>query len=175
MTGIDGPPTESGPMFQCIVDTSYLVWQRAIEIRTLLETQITDTSIRFKPSKTAGISGKILDVEIAPQIRAVIDRAKAIKRKYLITSPYLFPTQKGGAYSKSGLHSMWRRAKARAKVTAGIQFKDLRALGATDAARAKVDKAEIQTRLAHTTGKTTEIYIKEAIPESSSLDLQLPW
>lgn len=119
----------------------------------------------------------MLDVEITPQIRAVIERARAIKRKYGIISPFLFPTQKekGGAYSKTGLYSMWSRAKERAGVTAPIQFKDLRALGATDAVKAKVKKSEIQTRLAHTTGKTTEIYIKEAIPETSTLDLKLPW
>ena len=175
ITGKDDLPTESGPMFQCIVDMAYLVWQRGIDIRTLLDTQIAETSIRFKPSKTAGTSGKVLDVEITPQIRAVIDRAKSIKRKYGIISPYLFPTQKGGAYSKSGLHSMWRRAKARAEVTDDVQFKDLRALGATDAAKAGKGRSEIQTRLAHTTGKTTEIYIKEAIPEMSSIDLKLPW
>ncbi|WP_256216318.1 hypothetical protein [Paraburkholderia caballeronis] len=43
----------------------------------------------------------MLDVEITPQIRAVIERAKAIKKKYQIISPFLFPTQKGGAYSKT--------------------------------------------------------------------------
>ncbi|CAG9242885.1 hypothetical protein [Paraburkholderia caribensis] len=70
---------------------------------------------------------------------------------------------------------MWRRAKERASVTDGIQFKDLRALGATDAAKAGKNKAELQTRLAHTTEKTTEIYIKKAIPEKSEIDLKLPW
>ncbi|GJH39390.1 hypothetical protein CBA19CS91_41555 [Paraburkholderia hospita] len=69
LIGKDGLPTESGPMFQCIVDMSYLVWQRAIDVRTLLKTQIGATAIRFKPSKTAGTSGKVLDVEITPQIR----------------------------------------------------------------------------------------------------------
>lgn len=175
LIGKDGLPTEPGPMFQCILDMPYLVWQRAIDVRTLLETQIMDTAIRFKPSKTAGTSGKVLDVEITPQIHAVIERAKAIKKKYQIISPYLFSTQKGGAYSKTGLHSMWRRAKERAGVTDGIQFKDLQALDATDAAKAGNAREEIQTRLAHTTGKTTEIYIKVAIPEMSSLNLQRPW
>lgn len=60
-------------------------------------------------------------------------------------------------------------------MTDGIQFKDLRTLGATDAAKAGKSKAEIKTRLAHTTEKTTEIYIKEAIPEKSGIDLKLPW
>ena len=152
LIGKDGLPTESGPMFQCIVDMSYLVWQRAIDVRTLLEAQIGPTAIRLKPSKTAATSGKVLDVESTPQIRAAIERAKAIKKEYQIISPFLFPTQKGGAYSKTGLHSMWRRAKERAGVTVGIQFKDLRALGATDAAKAGKGRAEIPTRLAHTTG-----------------------
>lgn len=175
LLGLDGLPTESGPMFQCILDMSYLIWQRAIDVRTLLESQVSENAIRFKPSKTAHTSGKVLDVEITPQMAAIIQRARDIKRKYGITSPYLFPTQKSGPYTKSGLNSMWRRAKARAGVTDDVQFKDLRALGATDAARTGTARKGIQTRLAHTTAKTTEIYIKEAIPELSTIDLKLPW
>lgn len=54
--------------------------------------------------------------------------------------------------------SMWKRAKTRAKITDDVQFKDLRALGATGTVRAKVDRKEIQKRLAHTGGNATEIY-----------------
>lgn len=118
---------------------SYLVWQRAIDVRMPLETQVTDTAIRFKPSKTAGTSGKALDVESTPQIRAVTDRAKE-----------------------------------RASVTDGIQFKDC-ARSAQRRSEGRQGACRDPARLAHTTGKTTEIYIKEAIPETSSLDLKLPW
>lgn len=38
LTGEDGLPTESGPMFQCIIDMAYLCWQRAIDVRVLRET-----------------------------------------------------------------------------------------------------------------------------------------
>ncbi|WP_168661849.1 hypothetical protein [Paraburkholderia sp. SG-MS1] len=58
--GKDGLPTESGLMFRCIVDMSYLMWQRAIDVRTLLETQITDRTIasshRRRPPRAARCS-----------------------------------------------------------------------------------------------------------------------
>lgn len=173
--------TASGPMFACIIDMSYLLWARAIDIRTLKESQIirspdgTVGHIRVKPSKTEKTSGKMVDIAITPQIEAVIERARAIKKKYEVISPYLFPTQKGAAYSKSGLSSMWRRAKERAGITDDVIFKDIRALGATDAARSGEDRKNIQTRLAHTSGKTTDIYIKESIPDISVIETSLPW
>jgi integrase len=176
--------TASGPMFACIIDMSYLLWARAIDIRTLKETQIIqnmvdgelrDTHIRIKPSKTEKTSGKMVDIALTPQIDDVIKRARAIKKKYEVISPYLFPTQNGDAYTKSGLSSMWRRAKARAGITDDVTFKDIRALGATDAAKAGEDRKNIQTRLAHTSGKTTDIYIKEAIADVSEIAVSLPW
>lgn len=175
LTGEDGLPTESGPMFQCILDMAYLCWQRAIDVRMLRETQIEGGAIRFKPSKTTKSSGKMVDIAITPSIQDVIERAQAIKRKYGIISPYLMPSTKGTPYTKSGLHSMWRRAKDRAKVTEDVVFKDLRAMGATDAAKKGLDKKEIQTRLAHTSGRTSEIYIKEVIADRSEYDVKLPW
>jgi len=175
LTGDDGLPTESGPMFQCILDMAYLCWQRAIDVRMLKEAQIESGAIRFKPSKTTKSSGKMVDIAITPSIQQVIDRAREIKRKYGIISPYLLPSTKGTPYTKSGLHSMWRRAKERAKVTEDVVFKDLRAMGATDAARLGLDKKEIQTRLAHTSGRTSEIYIKEVIADRSEMDVKLPW
>jgi integrase len=70
---------------------------------------------------------------------------------------------------------MWDRARERAGITEDVQFKDLRALGATDAARRGDDRRDIQKRLVHTSGKTTDIYIKEAIPDVSEIDMKLPW
>lgn len=176
--------TASGPMFACIIDMSYLLWARAIDIRMLKEVQIIknvvdgimrDTHIRIKPSKTEKSSGKMVDIAVTPQIAAVIERARAIKRDYEVISPFLFATQEGGAYSKSGLSSMWRRAKARAGITDDVTFKDIRALGATDAAKAGEDRGNIQKRLAHTSGKTTDIYIKEVIADVSEIAVTLPW
>lgn len=176
--------TASGPMFACIIDMSYLLWARAIDIRTMKEDQIVstvidsrplDAFIRIKPSKTEKTSGKVVDIMITPEIADVISRARAIKAEYEVESDYLFPTQKGDPYTKSGLSSMWRRAKERAGITDDVTFKDIRALGATDAARGGQDRKDIQTRLAHTSGKTTDIYIKEAVPDVSEIAVSLPW
>lgn len=168
-------PTASGPMFCCIIDMTYLCWARAIDVRMLKEAQIEGEWIRIKPSKTTKTSGKMVDIFITPQIRAVIDKAREIKRRYEVISPYLLPTQKGTPYARSGLFSMWDRARERAGITDDVQFRDLRALGATDAARSGVDRKKIQERLVHTSSKTTDIYIKEAIADKSAIDLNLPW
>jgi site-specific recombinase XerD len=168
-------PTASGPMFACIIDMAYLLWARAIDIRTLKETQLEGGYIRLQPSKTKKSSGKVVDIEITPVIQAVIDRARTIKKRYEIISPYLLPSQKGTPYAKTGLISMWDRARERAGITDDVTFKDLRSLGATDAARSGKNMADIQKRLVHTSSKTSEIYIKEAIPDVSVIDMKLPW
>lgn len=54
------------------------------------------------------------------------------------------------------------------------ESRDLRALGATDPAKAGKKLEKIQARLTHTSSKTSEIYIKEAFPDVSELDLPLP-
>jgi len=166
--------TISGPMFCCIVDMTYLCWARAIDMRLLKETQLENGMIRIKASKTKHSSGLAVDIVITHQIQAIIDKARSIKKKYEVISPYLFPSTKGTAYTKSGLTSMWERNRERAGHTE-VQFRDLRALGATDAARAGKDKEQIRARLVHTDTKTSEIYIKDVVPETSDIDLILPW
>jgi integrase len=192
--GEDGRKTQSGPMFACIIDMSYLCWQRAKEFRMLKESQIDETCtpglIRFKPTKTEKSSGLSVDIVITPAIKDVIERARAVKRAYAVKrgyeviSSYLFPTKKGTPYAKSGLTSMWDRARERAFAQAAkdgvefgdsIQFKDLRSLGATDAAKQGENKSDIQERLVHTSGKTTDIYIKESVPARSEIIMDLPW
>lgn len=186
--GADGRKTQSGPMFACIIDMSYLCWQRAKEFRMLKEAQIDESCtpglIRFKPTKTEKSSGLSVDIVITPAIQEVVDRARVVKRSYEVISPYLFPTKKGTPYAKSGLTSMWERARDRAFAQAAkdgvefggsIQFKDLRSLGATDAAKQGENKADIQGRLVHTSGKTTDIYIKESVPARSEIVMNLPW
>jgi site-specific recombinase XerD len=177
--GKDGRKTLSGPTLACIIDISYLCWQRGKDFRLLKESQIEAGRIRFKPTKTERSSGLAVDIVITPAIQEVIDRARAIKREHGMVCGYLFPKlagkHKGEAYSKTGLFSMWDRARERAGITDDVQFKDLRALGATDAAKAGQSKQAIQNRLVHTEGSTTEIYIKEAVPVVSEIDVKLPW
>lgn len=171
--------TLSGRTFACMIDMTYLAWQRGIEIRTMLDPKDADT-ISIKPSKTTKTSGKAVEIKITPAIRAVITQAQKIKRENNVISAFLFPAlsgkHAGHPYTKSGLGSMWKRAKARAGLAGvDVQYKDIRAMGATEARRMGVEKEEIRKRLAHTSIKTTEIYFKEELPEFSDLDLPLPW
>lgn len=48
-------------------------------------------------------------------------------------------------------------------------------LAATDAARRGESRDDIQKRLVHTSGKTTDIYIKEVIADVSEIPMVLPW
>jgi integrase len=176
LTGEDGLPTESGPTFQCMIDMAYLCWQRAIDVRVLRDSQIADGMIRLKPSKTKNSSGKVIDIVITPAIQAVLDRADSISKrdkKDKKESSYLFPSRKGTPYAKSGLNSMWTRAETRAEVTFDVTSRDLRSTGAIDAALSGEERKAIQKRLAHTSAKTTEIYLEQAIPETSEIDLGL--
>ncbi|PLY42328.1 hypothetical protein CSZ94_11000 [Janthinobacterium sp. ROICE36] len=126
-TGL-GIPTASGPMFACIIDMSYLLWARGIDIRMLKESQIEDGRIRIKPSKTQKTSGKAVDIVVTPEIAEMIARARGLKIKYGLISQYVFPTQKGGAYTRSGLSSRWDRAKERIGMKDDVVFRDRRAL-----------------------------------------------
>lgn len=195
LVGENGKRTPNGAMFVCIIDMAYLCWQRAQDIRTLQESQIRQSptglvggSVTFVPSKTSRTSGLAIEVTITPAIADVIERARAEKRRRGVVSSYLFPAtghdNVGQAYSAGSLIEMWLRARDRAvtkAISEGkdfgplIQFRDLRALGATDAAASGEERAEIQKRLAHTSEKTTRIYIKRAIPAASTLDARLPW
>jgi integrase len=136
---------------------------------------VSGTSITFQPTKTAKSSGRSVETVMTPAIRRVIARAQEIKAGQKIASTFLFPTGSGTAYSKTGLHSMWLRAKKRAKITEPYQFKDLRARGAMDAKRGGADISEIQARIVHTSARTSEIYLKERLPEVSNLQAVLPW
>jgi hypothetical protein len=119
----------------------------------------------------------VVDIEITPAIQNVIDRARAIKKTYELpaSNQYLFPSPKGTSYAKTRLISMWDRTRERAGIKDDVTFKDLRSLAATNAAKAGQQMKDIQKRLVHTSSKMSEIYIKEAMPEVSAIDIKLPW
>jgi integrase len=119
-------------------------------------------------------SDKAVDIVVTPEIAEVIARARGLKIKYGLISQFVFPMQKGGAYTRSSLGSMWDRAKERIGMKDDVVFRDIQALAATDAARRGENRSDIQKRLVHTSGKTTDIYIKEVIADVSEIPMALP-
>lgn len=79
----------------------------------------------------------------------MIARARGLKIKYWLISQFVFPTQKGGAYTRSGLGSMWDRAKERINMKDDVVFRDIQVLAATDTARRGENRSDIQKRLVH--------------------------
>ena len=60
------------------------------------------------------------------------------------------------ALGRSGLGSMRERAKEHIGMKDDVVLRDIRALAATDAAQRGENRSDIQKRLEHTSGKTTE-------------------
>lgn len=79
------------------------------------------------------------------------------------------------ALGRSGLGSMRERAKEHIGMKDDGVLRDIRALAATDAARRGENRSDIQMRLVHTSGKTTDIYIKQVIADVSEIPMALPW
>lgn len=83
-------------------------------------------------------------------------------------------TMKAHAYTRDGIGSMFRRdclgtrenPLAEDEIVADFGLRDLRAKGATDMYRAKVDIRMIQHLLGHKSVRTTEIYLKDLVPET---------
>lgn len=79
------------------------------------------------------------------------------------------------ALGRSGLGSMRECAKEHIGMKDDVVLRDIRALAATDTARRGENRSDIQMRLVHTSGKTTDIYIKEVIADVSEIPMALPW
>lgn len=116
---------KSGPRLQCIMDLLYLTGQRVNDVLRLRRDALTDEGIAFKQQKT----GKKLIVRWTPEMREVVERAKALTFVPTLT---LF----SGKYRKSpdyrSVKLQWDNACTAAEV-ANAQLRDIRAMSLTEA------------------------------------------
>lgn len=166
----DDKPIPGGEMAQCYVDLCYLIYQRTTDVRLLKEMQIGNSKIHFKPTKTERASGATVDIQITPQIQAVLDRARKLGK---VKSIYVIHKDDGSPYTASGLRSALSRACARAGVL-GVTSKGIRAKAATDAFKAGYRRDQIKVGLAHTSEGTTDGYIKQRETPVSEVVMTLP-
>jgi integrase len=168
-----GHELNAGVMLQCYLDLSFLLYQRATEIRLLERAQISADHIRFFPTKTRGSSAIELDVEITPEIRAVLDRAAAASKRMKVVCRFVIHTGGGTAFTRSGIYSAFIRAGQRVGIE-GINPKSLRSFAATAAKQLGYSLEELQAGLGHTTIGTTEKYIRKNEIRRSNVRLKLP-
>jgi len=168
-----GNPLSSGVMMQCYLDLSYLIYQRATDVRLLERAQVRDRTIYFRPTKTRSSSGVELEVEITPEIRAVLDRAAAESKKMKVVCKYVIHTRDSTEFARSGIYSAFMRAAARAGID-GINPKSLRSFAATMAKKQGYTMEELQEGLGHSSITTTEGYVRKNEVRRSKVRLTLP-
>jgi integrase len=167
------------PMHQCYHDLSFLLYQRTTDVRQLRRSQVKDGVIHFAPSKTLRSSGKEVDIPITPAIQGVLERAaelsKAIAKDRGVICPFVIHTRQGASYTRSGIHSAYRRAdeEIHGKAT-GLNPKALRPFAATMAKKMGYRLDQLQVGLAHTSQKTTEGYVQQHEVPVSEVALELP-
>jgi integrase len=170
LIGKDDRPTRSGPMVQCYMDLLYLLYQRGTDVRLLRWDQVTPEGILFKPTKTERSSGIKVMIPMSEPLRAVLDRAKSLRK---MRSMYVIHTEHGQPYTAHGIGSAFDRAKVRAKIK-GVTLKDVRAKAATDAKDSGYEMDELQVALAHSDQATTKVYIRSREVPVSVVSLKLP-
>jgi integrase len=160
---------------KCFLELMFLTRQRPTEIRLLRESQIKNGRIWFKPTKTERSSGAEVAPLVTPEIEISLARARAlVKVKSLPRGDgYLIQTAGGTAFTKSGLHSMWKRACAAAGVE-GVTTRDVRPFALATMERMGYTLREIQKAAAHTDQSTTEGYLNQHRDSLSDARIFLP-
>lgn len=130
---------------------------RPDETRGLREDQLTELDIEIEVGKKKGHEAR--KVKLAPsseELRSVIDEALRIRR---VPNPYVFCTQDGQVYTRSGFSTTLRRLMAHCETRAkkeGIKFnrftlKDMRPTATTHKMERR-DK-DVQEATAHVDGR----------------------
>lgn len=165
------------PMHQCYHDLSFLLYQRTTDVRRLRRAQATDGIIHFEPSKTIRLSGAAVDVPITPAIQAVLERAAAIAKEWEVVCPYVIHTRQGAPFTRSGIHSAYRRADMILHGKESMLHLNPKALlpfAMTEAKKRGYTLEQLRVGRAHTSIKTTEGYIQAHEVPVSQVMLELP-
>ncbi|MCA8482075.1 tyrosine-type recombinase/integrase [Burkholderia multivorans] len=165
--------TSSARSILCLVDLAYQTAQRIGDLLALNWQNVSDEGISFHPSKTVNSSGVRLLIEMTPDLRETLDRARG--GKVTAIGPVIC-THTGGRFTYIGAYSAWKRACERARSTyekecakkgiepnplylTGMHFHDLRAKALTDLKRQR-GAAAAQSLAGHTTESMTAHYTK---------------
>lgn len=138
------------------IDWIYASLQRVEDVLRLGPAHIkrTDSGTRFlRVIQSKGDGKAVCNIEITPEIDALIDRA----RDGTVIYQTFIRRQDGQPYAD--IHSAWQRARRKAKVE-DFGPRDLRGKAATDMLAQGVSMEHIQRLLGHADITTTKIYIK---------------
>lgn len=160
---------------RCFLELCFLTTARPTEIRLLEENQINAGVIHFTPSKTEDSSGATVDWPVTPEIDRLLKRARALNKLKagLGGNAYVIQERSGSCYTRTGLWSVWKKARAAAGV-ADVTTHDVRAFALTTAEKMGYKLEDLRKAAAHTRTSTTEGYLHKYRQVVSSLRLTLP-
>jgi len=138
------------PRMQIVMDLCYLTGQRVGDVLTIRYADITEEGITFRQAK----GGARLLVSWTPELRAVVDRAKALHGN--VRAFTLLHTRRGMAPAYRTVRDQWEAAVARADVP-DAHLHDLRAMSATAADAAGMNATAL---LGHSTPAMTRRYLR---------------
>lgn len=144
------------PWMQVIMDMCYLTGQRIGDVLKIERRHLADDGIYFEQQK----SGKRLIIGWTPDLRAVVERAKAAPAG--VSAIQYLMAGKGG---KIRAHTnVWKAFKLAAKKAgvANVTLHDLRAMSGTDSDNQGIDAMKL---LGHSDRRTTEIYLRDRAPK----------
>lgn len=146
--------TEGHSQMAVICELALLTGLRQTDLRLLELSAITDKGLWVRPSKTARRTGKALEFELTPALRACLARARLLRRR--VGSRYVFPTRTGEPYSLDGFQTMWDRHRKACGVP-NLKFRDLRRTAVSDVNQ-KHGSDTARAFAAHGSVTTTERY-----------------
>jgi integrase len=173
------------PMGRCALELLYLTRQRPTEIRLLRDSHIGPADcpdyIHFVPTKTEDETAEEVRIRITPEIRDVIARARALRRKPKVVElsrqrdPFIIQTRTGDGYSKNGFYEVWRDAIDAAGYTGmNITTRDVRPFALAQMEKLGFDLREIQKVATHSSVTTTEGYLDQHRERLSDARIPLP-
>jgi integrase len=179
--GRDEKKTATGDMMQCFIDLCYLTAQRSTDVRMLrwADVEVKDWEskeenagmIHFQPSKTEDSSAQAVDWPVTQEILSVLTRAKKLQP----ICDYLIRDKNGKPKSAAAVRDAWKDACDRAELASkGYTIKDIRAKALTDGKKAGHTMEDLRIAGAHTSEKTTAIYIKDRQTPVSNIRLKIP-
>lgn len=172
--------SETGQLF---LELTYLTRQRPTEVRLLRESQILPDRIRFEPTKTVNSSGEHVEIARSKHINKILARLRELRaerlarRKVLSIAeqrdPYLLVSEDGTTFTTSGLNSVWRRARLKAKV-GRVTTRHIRPYALSEMERAGYPVEKIREAAAHTTTGQTEDYLNQHRERFSDAVIDVP-
>ena len=141
---------KAAPRLQVIMDLCYLTGQRVSDVLGIRHADIVDDGITFRQQKT----GNKLLVRWSPELRAVVDRAKALHGN--VRALTLLHNRLGKAPDYGTTWGQWKAACEAAGVS-NANIHDLRAMSGTAAEAQGLDPTKL---LGHTSANQTKRYLR---------------